>query len=397
VSQQTLKEKGSGSTLFESLENLIHEEIKSGQLKPGDRLDSTTVLAKKYNVSHTTVANSLQRLAAKGVVTRKPRSGTYVNTEKTNEEGPNTIKDSIAIVAADNRFPEFLPILAGLQDVAHENKLNIIVGNTNGTPERFEDVIRHQIESNPYGLLLGRPPLDSTLSLETALMLKKSGIPVVQLYGTDQGMTWPSIGASLMEGVDIAIKHLSELGREKIACVGYSVNPSDIYDSFCLFNYIFIQNLTKAGLVYDYEHQLPISAPRNFESAMNNGVDWVEKIVKWIGKHEDIDAIVCFYDRIAWAVLRALKQMGKRVPQDVAVTGLGNLESYYEFSPSLTTIDESSYQMGVEACKLFIAMNNGDKFEPNLHITVDSKLVIGKSTVADADAVNDKRINLVEV
>jgi len=395
VSQLNLKDKVSGCTLYESLEILIHGEIKSGKLKPGARLESTKTLAKKWNVSPTTVVNSLQRLAAKGVVTCKPRSGTYVNAEKINEKKFNTLSDSIAIVAADNRFPEFLPILGGIQEVAHENKLHTVVGNTNGSLERFEEVIRHQIDSNPYGLLLGRPPLGCILSFEIVSMLIESGFPIVQLYETDQGMNWPSIGGSFTEGIDIATKHLVELGRKNIACVGYTVNPSDLHDSFSIFNYIFIQSLAKAGLAYDHEHQLSISAPRNFESAMNNGVDWVEKIVKWIGKHEDVDAIVCSYDRIAWAVLEALKQMGKRVPQDVAVTGLGNLESYYEFSPSLTTIDESSYQLGVEAAKLFIAMNNGDEFEPNLHITVDSKLVIGKSTVTDA--VNDKRINLVEV
>jgi len=382
MTQQALEKEANGYPLYKSLEAVIQKEIKSGKLKPGQRLESTTILAKKWHVSHTTVVNSLQRLAAKGMVTRKPRSGTYVSTdsELMIQEGSNTAKSNIALVGADNRFPELLPILEGFQDVAHENKLHIVVGNTNGTPERFDEVIRHQIDSNAYGIFLGKP-VGPGLSVETICELKKSGIPVVQLYESDPGADWPSIGDSTQDNIRLAVQHLYELGRKKIACVGYVVNPSDLRDYFHIFHYLFIQNLAKVGLSYDPEYQLSISAPRNFESAMHNGVDWIENIKQWLSKHEDIDAIFCSYDRIAWAVLKALEQQGKRVPEDVAVIGVGNLKPYYEFAPSLTTIDVGSYQVGAEACKLLIAMNNGEKMEPNLHITVKSKLILGQSTM----------------
>ena len=56
-----------------------------------------------------------------------------------------------------------------------------------------------------------------------------------------------------------------------------------------------------------------------------------------------------------------------------------------EVSPEeLTTVDVGSYRIGVEACKLLIAMNNGEKIEPNFHVTVKGKLIVGRSTVGNA-------------
>lgn len=64
-------------TALEATQNALRNAILTGQLRPGERLDPTT-LASQLEVSLTPVRNALQLLAAEGLVEIKPRSGTYV-------------------------------------------------------------------------------------------------------------------------------------------------------------------------------------------------------------------------------------------------------------------------------------------------------------------------------
>ena len=57
------------------LEMLISSQIQSGVLQPGERLGTAKEIAKKMNASFGSVRQSLEVLAAKGLVVRKPRTG----------------------------------------------------------------------------------------------------------------------------------------------------------------------------------------------------------------------------------------------------------------------------------------------------------------------------------
>ncbi len=58
--------------------NEIIENIKSGELQPGDKIPSENQLIKKYNISNTTARKSLQEIELKGWATRIKGKGTYV-------------------------------------------------------------------------------------------------------------------------------------------------------------------------------------------------------------------------------------------------------------------------------------------------------------------------------
>ncbi len=56
----------------------IDAQIVSGQLKPGDRLLSTSQLCEKYGVSTIVVRNAMLHLKAKGLVTGVPGVAVFV-------------------------------------------------------------------------------------------------------------------------------------------------------------------------------------------------------------------------------------------------------------------------------------------------------------------------------
>jgi DNA-binding transcriptional ArsR family regulator len=63
------------------------EKIKSGELKPGDRVPSVTELVQAYNVSHSTARRALAKLKDQGLTDTVPGYATFVRF--TSQDGPS--------------------------------------------------------------------------------------------------------------------------------------------------------------------------------------------------------------------------------------------------------------------------------------------------------------------
>ena len=66
--------------IYLDLADYLEEQVKLGKHKPDEKLGTTEELAAKWNVSVPTVQRSLSRLVHKGLLRRKPRLGTFVNS-----------------------------------------------------------------------------------------------------------------------------------------------------------------------------------------------------------------------------------------------------------------------------------------------------------------------------
>jgi len=66
-------------SLIEQVKNLLKEEISSGALQPGQRIESIRSLLKKYKVSHITAATALKQLKEEGWINSKVGSGSFVS------------------------------------------------------------------------------------------------------------------------------------------------------------------------------------------------------------------------------------------------------------------------------------------------------------------------------
>ncbi|MBW8348241.1 FadR family transcriptional regulator [Bacillus sp. IITD106] len=64
--------------LYEQVAEAIHEMIRSGQLKPGDKLDSVEQLAENFQVGRSAIREALSALRAMGLLEMKQGEGTYI-------------------------------------------------------------------------------------------------------------------------------------------------------------------------------------------------------------------------------------------------------------------------------------------------------------------------------
>lgn len=64
--------------IYEEVAEALHEGIRNGQLKPGDKLDSVQQLAENFQVGRSTIREALSALKAMGLIEMKQGEGTYV-------------------------------------------------------------------------------------------------------------------------------------------------------------------------------------------------------------------------------------------------------------------------------------------------------------------------------
>jgi DNA-binding LacI/PurR family transcriptional regulator len=90
-------------------------------------------------------------------------------------------------------------------------------------------------------------------------------------------------------------------------------------------------------------------------------------------------AIVAANDMAAIGAITKLKELNRRVPEDVAVVGYDNIAIAEWYDPALTTIDQPHYQMGERAMQAIL--NRLEKpGNPAETVTFETTLIIRRSS-----------------
>jgi LacI family transcriptional regulator len=93
----------------------------------------------------------------------------------------------------------------------------------------------------------------------------------------------------------------------------------------------------------------------------------------------EFTSIVCYNDEAAIGAIRACKDHGLRVPEDVSVVGFDDIRSAAFYNPSLTTIRQPLNQMGIVAARILLQRIRGQETVPDT-VPIQPELVIREST-----------------
>jgi LacI family transcriptional regulator len=97
-----------------------------------------------------------------------------------------------------------------------------------------------------------------------------------------------------------------------------------------------------------------------------------------LNENRDITAVFAASDIMTGGVIKAIKEAGFSVPEDISVVGFDDIPNSAYADPPLTTIKQPAFEKGVEATKMLIDLIE-DEIEPKSKM-LDLKLVIRKST-----------------
>lgn len=363
--------------LYERIEKAICDRISDGTLKPGDRLARIEELSREMEASVGTVRHSLQNLAARGILVRRPRAGAFVASAQSSllaDQGTR-ISNAVTLMLPDISHPEFALLSRDVQDIATEMKLDVIICSTDDEIDRYEQMIQRQIKSNVYGIIM-IPPSSCNLPLSLLSEIQSSGTPVVSIFRPVPATGWPTVLTDYQYGIGMSTRHLLETGCRNIAFANINETPSIMHRKHYAFLRTLIQSHHPPG-----EELLLTVPPTPLTPTPESRQEQKQLLRHWLMNHPQVDGICCVHDELASQVMIELRELGRKVPEEVAVSGCGGFAAFYGLEPNaLTTIDPQHDQIAAAAFDLLRQIRSGVSVPHDTEVMIKGKLIVGDST-----------------
>jgi LacI family transcriptional regulator len=258
-------------------------------------------------------------------------------------------------------WPWMGDVLQGVADVLEAMGYGLLLNTMNRGADSLTQFARH-VSANAFdGLLLVEPP--DALSYITTL--HESGLPVVMIDDRGHHRGFASVATSNRAGAAAAARHLLDGGRTRLAVV---TGPAE-FGCTAERTAGFCDVLARAGVHFD-ENMLVEG-----DFTRDGGRAAVQKIV---ASGAPVDGVFAQNDLMAVGVLDALREAGRRVPDDVAVIGFDDIPIAAHTQPALTTVRQPSREMGEAAARMLLSRLQGAEL-PTEPLIVPTSLVIRES------------------
>jgi LacI family transcriptional regulator len=251
---------------------------------------------------------------------------------------------TVGLVTTDY-FGRFnMPVLEGIEDALDSAEILVFVCNVRDDPVRERKVVAALLAKQVDGIIVMGRRTDVRPSIE----LGRSGVPVVYAFAQVPDPQALCLAPDDAQGGRLAIEHLLEIGRRRIAHV---TGPTH-REAARLRAEGATAALAERGL------RLAGDGVLFGEWSEHWGYEAIGGLLEWT---PDIDAVFCGSDLIARGVVDGLRERGRTVPGDVAVVGFDNWDIIVTGSrPPLTTIDMNLHDLGREAARRLLARFEGD-------------------------------------
>lgn len=322
-------------------------------------------VAKRAGVSTATVSRVLNNL---NVV----RGATRTRVLKAAEElkyHPNLHARSLArgksrtlgILVSNMENPFFFDIYHSLESAAHERGYEVVVANTDYRSEQLLASVRLMIGWRVAGLAAIVSEMDSHLMQ----LITDSNIPIV-FY--DVGMPRKNITnvrVDYRKGMRKIVEYLHSLGHSRMVFVGHHATLGPISER----KKTFLETVNRISR--DAYVQVVAGS-----DGLEGGRQAVREL---LSSGFDPTAVICVNDFMAVGVLRQLRDVGLRVPEDISVTGFDNIKLSEFCSPALTTAHIPRERIGRQIFEILVPEESSQSLSGQ-EILIDPELVVREST-----------------
>lgn len=232
------------------------------------------------------------------------------------------------------------------------------------------EVVTHELQPiSAIAETLAGAPISGVIALGTELseadvrQLQGYGLPTVFIDTFYDVIEANFVNMNNADAVFKVLQRLHGQGYQRIGFVASHVDTTN----FRLREQAFHKNMGRLGLTVD---------PRDTISIESTYDGAYEDTLAWLSKGQDLaECYFCTNDVIAYGFLKALKEHGVRIPEDVAIVGFDNLPLSSTMDPSLTTIDVSKRKIGYLAVTVLDDLINTAEAQPPVKILVGAELI----------------------
>jgi LacI family transcriptional regulator len=269
---------------------------------------------------------------------------------------------TIGMIVPDNTNPFFAEVARGVEDTSFEQGYSVILCNSDSDLDKELLYTNVLAEKRVDGILF----VAVGMSAERICVLQERRMPVVVVDRDIPGVTVDSVMTANERGGWLATRHLIELGHRRIAFIA---GPSDVTPSAERVTG-YRQALREADIPVD--EALILKGDFQYESGY-------QATHQLLSIDDSPTAIFACNDLMAIGTISAAVGLGRQIPADLSVVGFDDVPLACFANPSLTTVVQPKYEIGVVAATMLLErMQDPDR--PPHRKMLDTELVVRQST-----------------
>jgi LacI family transcriptional regulator len=243
---------------------------------------------------------------------------------------------TLALVMTDITNPFFTLIARGVEDTASRAGYTVIYCNTDESEIKEEKYINILVQKQVDGILL----VPACSNPQSVKFLHRNEIPVVLIDRSIPETQIDLVRCDSDEGAYRLIKHLIELGHRRIATITGPREVSTAQDRASGYRRAMLEAKLESHIQIHYG---PFT--------QNSGYDFARQVLSLDPRPTAIFGANNF---ISIGVLKALREAGLRVPEDISVVAFDDLPDSMIVDPILTVASQPAYEMGSQATQLLL-------------------------------------------
>jgi LacI family transcriptional regulator len=328
-------------------------------------------IAKKLHMSVSTVSKALNNNPSIGAFTKErvqllAKEWNYIPNEAARHFKLNKTF-TLGLIIPDLLDQFYVLAINGVEKVAGEEQYNVILSQSHEDPQQEEKIVDVMIRNRVDGLIVAITK--HTKDMYSFQKLTDMGIPVVCMARTARGTSFNYVSSDNEEGAMKATEFLLKKGHQRVA---YLMGPDSMQTSHTRLEG-YRQALAKHKIPYDP------ALVKMVDLTAKSTANAMQRLMKM---ESPPTGIFAFKNYMALDAIDYLKNKYPEKLNEIDFVGFGNLPmlEYLDHKP-IASIDENSYEMGIEATKLlFRIIRSADKEsgEEAEHIKVPCKLVVRK-------------------
>jgi LacI family transcriptional regulator len=264
---------------------------------------------------------------------------------------------TIGVIIPSARINFFGSVVHGIESIASEYGYHTLIYQSEETMELEIQAIEAFLGARVDGILASLAKQDTDFSHYADL--KKKNVPLVLFDRSNDFLNIPSVVIDDYKGGYYATEHLIQQGYKRIA---HLAGPQR-FQTFQNRWQGYRDALKAYGLVYD-------------ETLIYTGDISIEKGKKAAEYFLDLpqppDAVFAVEDFSALGLIKKYKERNIKIPQEVGIIGFANEDFDEHISPTLSSIDQQTVQMGREAFKMLLGLIEGNKSQ----VSIESKIIL---------------------
>jgi len=273
----------------------------------------------------------------------------------------------IGVLMASASNPFYNAIFNGIESVASQNGYQIIYANAKRDARAQEEAIRTFLGRRVDGLILA--PVDPERQAQDGFSFS-AGKGVLAFHR--EGGAYDMVCSAEYEGGLAATRHLVEQGCRRIVMLNDFFEHPGSEERARGYR----EALQQAGIEARPEWNL-FCGKTDPDHRINEGYQAVLQAVK---QGLEFDGLFGFNDIITYGAFKALKEMGKFIPDQVAIVGYDDLDYSAVLTPPLSSVSFPKYEMGARISQLLLERLENPELPARVE-QVQTRLVVRQSSL----------------